>query len=161
MAARCSRQTGWLLSLLLCSFAMAALGFQPTCISSSPRAPLLQRSQQISRPLLAGLSLRPKAKTPCMVASSPRPTETLAAGENRKLTSADLPSLYDSVGKFDFEKAYPGGLENIHGLWDVMSQVCPDHIALADHLHEGRTPRELSFAEAARRIEVLAGGLQQ
>lgn len=96
-----------------------------------------------------------------MVASSPRPTETLAAGENRKLTSADLPSLYDSVGKFDFEKAYPGGLENIHGLWDVMSQVCPDHIALADHLHEGRTPRELSFAEAARRIEVLAGGLQQ
>jgi len=49
-------------------------------------------------------------------------------------------------------------LHNIHGLWDQMRLVCPEHVALHDPIHDGGV--KLTYAEAAKRITLLAGGLQ-
>lgn len=76
----------------------------------------------------------------------------------QEYTSADLPQLYDRYGRFDAKSAFQDRLHNVHGLWDQMRHVCPNHVALNDPIHDGGV--QLTYGEAAARISRLAGGLQ-
>lgn len=76
----------------------------------------------------------------------------------QEYTSADLPRLYDRHGRFDAKSAFQDRLHNIHGLWDQMRRVCPNHVALKDPIHDGGV--QLTYEEAAARISHLASGLQ-
>lgn len=40
--------------------------------------------------------------------------------------------LFTLTGRFDTNKAYPGGLQNIHSVWDTMESVCGDLDAVED-----------------------------
>eukprot|EP00277_Geminigera_cryophila_P001817 CAMPEP_0179424750 /NCGR_PEP_ID=MMETSP0799-20121207/11774_1 /TAXON_ID=46947 /ORGANISM="Geminigera cryophila, Strain CCMP2564" /LENGTH=732 /DNA_ID=CAMNT_0021199261 /DNA_START=224 /DNA_END=2422 /DNA_ORIENTATION=- len=84
-----------------------------------------------------------------MVSSLDRVTSNV-----QQYTRDDLPRLYDKIGKFDAKAAFEDRL----GLWEQISLVVPDHIALHDPAHDGGV--KLTYSEAAHRITVLAGGLQ-
>ena len=88
-----------------------------------------------------------------MVSSLAKP-ETSVEGYSRQ----DLSRLYDAKGRFDAKAAFEDRMHNIHGLWEQMRRVCPDHVALNDPMHDGGV--KLTYSEAAERITHLAGGLQ-
>jgi len=88
-----------------------------------------------------------------MVSSLARPQSNV-----QQYTRDDLPRLYDTIGKFDAKAAFEDRLHNIHDLWEQISLVVPDHIALNDPAHDGGV--KLTYSEAAHRITILAGGLQ-
>lgn len=72
------------------------------------------------------------------------------------LGSANLGSLYTPSGRFDTDAAYPGGLSNVHSLWDRMATLFPDHKAFLDPAYKV----SMTYSEATTAIEKLAGQLQ-
>ena len=104
-----------------------------------------------------GGSLRGSA---CRMVASPLAQSGDAATSAiiKEYTQADLPRLYDTAGRFDAKTAFQDRIDSIHGLWDQMCLVCPDHVALNDPIHDGGV--KMTYRDAAARITLLAGGLQ-